>query len=155
DDAELMDLMWRANINVVFIGIESPRPESLLETRKGQNVRGDSMDAKNGPVRGAGIMISAGVFVGFVNDVERVFEETFRFIQRNGIAVAAVSILSPIPTTPLYDRLAREGRLIPDEEAAWFEPKLMSRETLEQGQADLYQRLYTPEAFFGRIFNGN
>src|SRR5262249_51846929 len=155
DDAELLDLMWRANFNSVFIGIESPRPESLLETRKVQNVRGDSMDAKLRRVREAGIIVSAGFIVGFDNDDERVFDEQLRFIQRNGIGMAGVSILSPIPTTPLYDRLEREGRLVPDDDTVWFEPKLMSRETLKRGYADLNQRLWVPEAFFERIFTGN
>ena len=154
DDAELLELMWRANFRGVFIGIESPRPESLLETRKVQNVRGDSVDAKLARVRDAGINISAGFIVGFDNDDERVFDEQFAFIQRNGIGIAGVSILSPIPTTPLYDRLAKEGRLVPGDETVWFEPKLMSRETLKQGHADLNLRLYTPEAFFERVFRG-
>src|SRR5262249_17758728 len=57
--------------------------------------------------------------------------------------------------TPLYDRLEREGRLVPDDDTVWFEPKLMSRETLKRGYADLNQRLWVPEAFFDRIFTGN
>jgi radical SAM superfamily enzyme YgiQ (UPF0313 family) len=154
DEAELIELMWRANFRSVFIGIESPRPESLLETRKGQNVRGDSVDAKLDRLRDAGIIVTAGFIVGFDNDDERVFDEQFDLIQRNGIAIAVVSILSPIPTTPLYDRLAKEGRLVPDDDKVWFEPKLMSRETLKQRQADLNQRLYAPEAFFERVFHG-
>jgi len=44
DDAELLELMDEANIVAVFIGIESPKEESLRETKKFQNVRrwGDS-----------------------------------------------------------------------------------------------------------------
>jgi radical SAM superfamily enzyme YgiQ (UPF0313 family) len=154
DDAELIELLWRAKFRWIFIGIESPRLESLLEMRKVQNVRGESMDAKLLRLREAGLVVHAGFIVGFDNDDDRVFEEQFRFIQRNGIAIAAVSMLSPIPTTPLYDRLAREGRLVPEDDV-WFEPKLMSRETLKKGYADLNQRLYTAEAFFERVFNGN
>jgi radical SAM superfamily enzyme YgiQ (UPF0313 family) len=154
DEAELMELMWRANFSSVFIGIESPRRESLLETRKVQNVRGDSIDAKLDRLRDAGIIVSAGFIVGFDNDDERVFEEQFDFIQRNGIGLATVSILSPIPSTPLYERLERDGRLVPDDEVVWFEPKLMSRETLKQRYAELNLRLYAPEAFFERLFQG-
>src|SRR5262249_47488968 len=154
DDAELMELLWRASFRWVFIGIESPRPESLLETRKVQNVRGDSIDAKLLRVREAGLVVHAGFIVGFDNDDERVFDEQFRFIQRNGIAIAAVSMLSPIPTTPLYDRLARAGRLVPEDDV-WFEPRPMSRQTPNRGFAHLNQRLYTAEAFFERVFKGN
>ena len=38
--------MYRANFRSVFIGIETPRIESLNETKKFQNVRGDSLEAK-------------------------------------------------------------------------------------------------------------
>jgi radical SAM superfamily enzyme YgiQ (UPF0313 family) len=154
DEAELIEVMWRANFSSVFIGIESPRRESLLETRKVQNVRGDSIDAKLDRLRDGGIIVSAGFIVGFDNDDEGVFDEQFNFIQRNGIGLATVSILSPIPSTPLYDRLARDGRLVPNDEIVWFEPKLMSRETLKQRYTDLNQRLYAPEAFFERLFHG-
>src|SRR5207253_2650958 len=39
EDQELMDLMVDANIDHVFVGIESPNEKSLAETRKFQNVR--------------------------------------------------------------------------------------------------------------------
>ncbi len=39
DDDEMMRLMVEANINLVFVGIESPNEASLRETRKLQNVR--------------------------------------------------------------------------------------------------------------------
>jgi radical SAM superfamily enzyme YgiQ (UPF0313 family) len=46
DDSELLELMYRANFRSVFIGIETPRYESLKETRKFQNIQGDSLQAK-------------------------------------------------------------------------------------------------------------
>ncbi len=46
EDAELLDMMYRANFRSVFIGIETPRLDSLNETKKFQNVRGDSLGAK-------------------------------------------------------------------------------------------------------------
>src|SRR3954469_24777304 len=42
NDPELIELMVKANFQSVFIGIETPRKESLIETRKNQNVHGDS-----------------------------------------------------------------------------------------------------------------
>ena len=46
EDPELMDMMYRANFRSVFIGIETPRMDSLKETKKFQNVRGDSLEDK-------------------------------------------------------------------------------------------------------------
>lgn len=153
DEPEILELLWQANFRSVFIGIESPRPESLLETKKVQNVRGDSLDAKLDRVRDAGIIVQAGFIVGFDNDDVRVFDEQFTFIQRNAIGISFVSILSPIPSTPLYERLEKEGRLVDDDEMVWFQPKGMSIEELKQGYKVLNRRLFEPDAFFDRIYS--
>ncbi len=86
EDAELIALMAEANFRQVFIGIESPRKESLAETRKVQNIRGDSLEAKIQRIRDAGIVVIAGFIVGFDHDDESIFDEQFDFIQRTGIA---------------------------------------------------------------------
>ncbi len=152
DDPELMDLMYRANFRSVFIGIETPRVDSLKETKKFQNLRGDSLEAKLARIQNAGLDINAGFIVGFDSDDQKVFEDQFQFIQANGIALAMVGVLQAIPRTPLYERLRREGRLLEEESGFNFVPKQMSREELRQGYWNLVQRLYTPEAFLDRYF---
>jgi radical SAM superfamily enzyme YgiQ (UPF0313 family) len=154
DDAELIDLMTEANFRNIFIGIESPRKESLAETRKVQNIAGDSLEAKIQRVRDGGIVVNGGFIIGFDSDDETIFDEQFEFIQRSGIAQAAVGILTPIPTTPLYDRLKAEGRLDLADPAINFYPKQMTKETLKDNYTRLTRRLYEPEAYFGRLFDG-
>jgi radical SAM superfamily enzyme YgiQ (UPF0313 family) len=152
DDPELLELLYRANFRSVFIGIETPRRESLQETRKFQNLRGDSLATKLARIQNAGLDINAGFIVGFDSDDGGIFEEQFQFIQENGITLAMVGMLQAIPRTPLYERLRREGRLVEDDPNCNFVPKQMSREELRRGYWDLVQRLYTPEAFFERYF---
>ena len=152
NDSELLELMYRANFRSVFIGIETPRRESLNETKKFQNVRGDTLQAKLARIRDAGLDVNAGFIVGFDNDDKEIFDDQFRFIQENGITLAMVGMLQAIPKTPLYDRLQREGRLIENEPNCNFIPKQMSRDELRQGYWKLVERLYTPEAFFDRYF---
>ena len=154
DDAELMALMVEANILQVFIGVESPRKTSLSEIQKIQNVRGDSQLHKLQRVRDAGIVVTAGFIVGFDSDDEDIFDEQFDFITEAGIAMSPIALLTPIPTTPLYDRLKAEGRLDYSDPEVVFHPKNMSRERLMDGYVDLMKRLYTPEAFFDRLFRG-
>ncbi len=48
DDAELMDLMVRANFVATFIGIESPDEDSLREAKKYQNVPHRRHSAREG-----------------------------------------------------------------------------------------------------------
>jgi len=152
DDAELLDLMYRANFRSVFIGIETPRLESLKETKKFQNLRGDSLEAKLARIQAAGLDINAGFIVGFDSDDKGIFDDQFRFIQENGITLAMVGMLQAIPTTPLYDRLQKEGRLVEEDPNCNFVPKQMTRDELKKGYWDLVKRLYTPEAFLDRYF---
>ena len=151
DDPVLLDLMFRANFRDVFIGIESPREASLAETRKLQNVRGDPMSDKLARIRDAGIVVSAGFIVGFDEDDPAIFDEQLRFIEDNNIAQAALGALTALPKTPLYDRLEAAGRLRPDDPMCNFEPRKMTRDQLVAGCAEVQRKLYTPEAFFGRV----
>ena len=152
DDAELLELMYRANFRSVFIGIETPRMESLRETKKFQNTRGDSLEAKLARIQNAGLDINAGFIVGFDSDDKGIFEDQFQFIQQNGITLAMVGMLQAIPRTPLYERLQKEDRLVEEDPSCNFVPKQMTRQELRQGYWDLVKRLYTPEAYLDRYF---
>jgi radical SAM superfamily enzyme YgiQ (UPF0313 family) len=154
NDAELIDLMVKSNFRSVFIGIETPRTDSLIETRKLQNVHGDSLLAKIARVREGGLLVVAGFIVGFDNDDESIFDEQFDFIQASGIANLSISLLTPLPTTPLYDRLRKEGRLDFGDPEVIYIPKKMSREQLKTGFRQLLRRVFDPAAYFDRAFDG-
>src|SRR5262249_58806466 len=80
-DAELLELLRAAHFTSVFIGIESPRPASLAETKKTQNLRGDLV-ASVRKVQSYGIQVQAGMIVGFDHDDATIFDEQLRFIQQ-------------------------------------------------------------------------
>ena len=60
-----------------------------------------------------------------------------------------------IPTTPLYDRLKKEGRLNDKDDSAAFgtnvAPLGMSREELRKGFVEVTREAYTADAYFRRI----
>jgi radical SAM superfamily enzyme YgiQ (UPF0313 family) len=155
DDDELMRLMIDANISVVFVGIESPNEASLRETRKLQNVRaGGSMVDKVRRIQDAGMEVHAGMILGFDNDDETIFESHRRFLGSARINIANVGMLSAIPSTPLYARLAQANRLDPSDHPAHgtnVVPLRMTRDTLSQGYVQLMANLYEPQAFFARL----
>jgi len=154
NDQELIELMVQANFQSVFIGIETPREASLTETRKHQNVHGDSLLAKLERIRASGLGVSGGFIVGFDNDDERIFDEQFEFIQSSGIATLSISLLTPLPTTPLYDRLLAEGRLDFSDPELIYIPKQMTREQLKVGFRALLNQVFDVEAYFDRVFKG-
>ena len=150
-----MRLMLDANILSVFIGIESPNDASLVETKKHQNVKcGRTLVERVRAVQQSGLEVWAGMIAGFDHDDETVFDAQAKFLRDAGIAQAMVGMLYAIPKTPLYARLAGEGR-IDDEDLAGYGtnmvPARMSRQALREGYVWLMKEIYRPEAYFERL----
>jgi len=112
-DEELLRLFREANFSWVFIGIESPDVANLKDIGKTQNLRQDMLGSVR-TIYAQGIDVLAGFIVGFDNDTLDSFERQYRFITASGIQVAMVGLLTALPRTPLYERLEREGRLLPE-----------------------------------------
>ncbi|MEW4568226.1 DUF4070 domain-containing protein [Tautonia sp. JC769] len=157
EDDELLALMTEASMNTVFVGIESPDEEALLETKKIQNVKkGFTMIDRVHKIQDAGIEVYAGMIVGFDSDDLTVFDRQFEFLTAARIPNVMAGMLSAIPSTPLYDRLMAEGRL--DNPAADdptiatnIIPLQMSVHEMRDGWLDLMDRLYDPEEYFKRF----
>jgi radical SAM superfamily enzyme YgiQ (UPF0313 family) len=154
DDPELLSLMAEAGFKQVFLGIETPSVESLLECSKHQNTRRDLVASVH-TIQQAGIEVMGGFIVGFDSDTSDIFRRQFEFIQKSGIVTAMVGILTALPRTRLHQRLAKEGRLITEstgnntDATCNFLPKL-GREELVRGYRELVRSLYEPPAFYTR-----
>jgi radical SAM superfamily enzyme YgiQ (UPF0313 family) len=156
EDAELMELMGRANIQSVFIGIESTNEEALRETKKLQNVRGGAgaMLQRVHRIQDAGLEVWCGMILGFDHDDATVFAAQTEFLREARIAHAMMGMLAAIPKTPLHARLQKEGRLDPADESEYgtnVVPLRMSRAELRDGYLWAMRELYSPEAFFDRL----
>ena len=155
DDPELMDLMVRAGFKKVFVGIETPSPESLEECHKLQN-QGRDLVAAVATLQRAGLQVMGGFIVGFDSDSNDIFKRQFEFIQRSGVVTAMVGLLTALPQTRLYQRLLQEGRLLTGstgnntEATLNFLPQL-NRDFLINGYRDLMRRLYEPRTYYARI----
>jgi radical SAM superfamily enzyme YgiQ (UPF0313 family) len=154
-DDELLRLMRQANFTTIFIGIESPRKESLQETHKTQNLREDILESVH-RIQRAGIDVMAGMIVGFDNDDPSIFEEQFRFIQDARIPISMTGMLNAVPKTPLHQRLKEAGRLIAESVGDQFVftnivPKGMSRVQLYEGYKKLLERLYSYSNYRRRV----
>lgn len=150
-DDELLDLLRRANFTSVFVGIESPRAESLQEAHKSQNLKGDLVEAVH-HIQSFGIEVMAGMIVGFDHDDPSIFEEHLRFIQEASIPVSMTGMLNAIPGTALYRRLRSAGRLVRGNLGDQFAftnvvPAGMSSLELYQGYRRLLERLYSYRSF--------
>lgn len=156
DRPELLASMVEANFMYVFIGIETPSSEALKGSSKFQNLRGDLVTNVD-KIRASGLWVLAGFIVGFDSDDDTIFERQLQFIDKTAITWAMAGVLQAPPTTALFDRMKREGRLIEGSPATTnFSPPnfktVLPLPTLLHGLSSLLANLYTPEAYFSRAF---
>jgi radical SAM superfamily enzyme YgiQ (UPF0313 family) len=155
DDEELMRLMVQAGFSQVFVGIESPHEESLIESRKSQNRHRDLIACVRKMQR-FGLEVQAGFIVGFDSDPASIFERLIEFIQESGIATAMVGLLNAPKGTRLYQRLLREGRMLNvisgdnTDFSLNFLPH-MNREALLTGYKKIVETIYSPKQYHARV----
>ena len=156
NDDELLQLLYEAHFTKVFVGIESPRQDSLKEANKGQNLQSDLIaDIKK--IHSYNITVAAGMIVGFDHDDTDIFQEHFDFIMQSNVTWAMTGILQAIPSTPLYERMKREHRLDTTTDcnntalASNIIPKRMTKEQLIAGYTWLMRQLYSHENYAKRV----
>ena len=157
DDDELMRLMARAGFDTVFVGIETPNAESLVECSKIQNGNRDLIESVK-KIQRAGLEVQAGFIVGFDKDPATIFDQLIAFIQESGIATAMVGLLNAPQGTKLYHRLKGEGRLVTSatgdntDFSINFVPK-MNPEVLLNGYRTIVKTIYSPKQYYARVRN--
>jgi radical SAM superfamily enzyme YgiQ (UPF0313 family) len=155
DDEQLMRLMVKAGFEAVFIGIESPNEESLLECNKTQNSNRDLLSSVK-KIQQAGLEVQGGFIVGFDNDPPSIFEKLTNFIQESGIVTAMVGLLNAPRGTKLHKRLENEGRILNDftgsntDFSMNFIPK-MDPKTLLEGYKKILDKIYSPKYYYQRV----
>jgi radical SAM superfamily enzyme YgiQ (UPF0313 family) len=155
DDEELMRMMARAEFITVFIGIETPHEESLIECDKVQN-RNRDLIASVKKIQDFGLEVQAGFIVGFDRDPASIFEKMITFIQKSGIVTAMVGLLNAPRGTKLYERLVTENRLLKTttgdntDLSMNFVPK-MSYAKLINGYRQIIETIYSPKHYYARV----
>ncbi len=155
DDAELLTLMTQAGFDTVFVGIETPNEESLIECSKTQNKGRDLVECVKRLQR-AGLQVQGGFIVGFDNDTPSIFQQQIDFIQKSGIVTAMVGLLQAPLGTRLYERLKLEGRLANEmsgdnaDGSTNIIPK-MGLEMLREGYRKILDQIYTPQFYYERV----
>jgi len=110
DDA-ILELLADANFGGLFIGVETPNIESLIETNKPQNYRLDVIEAVK-KIQSYGLPIQAGMVVGFDHDDTSIFQRQVEFLQETCIPNPVLNILYAPIGTKLWVRLHKEGRIV-------------------------------------------
>jgi radical SAM superfamily enzyme YgiQ (UPF0313 family) len=155
DDPALLQLLADAGFDMVFIGIETPDNDSLVECGKVQNRRRD-MVADVWKIQRAGIQVQGGFIVGFDSDLPSIFQRQIDFIQKSGIVTAMVGLLQAPPGTALYERMRREGRLRGSGSGDNVDGTTnilpaMSLPDLYEGYRAILRAIYSPRGYYRRL----
>lgn len=155
DDEVLLKLMANAGFDTVFVGIETPDEDSLMECGKFHNKNRNLYDSVK-KIQKYGFQVQAGFIVGFDNDNLGIFDRQIKFIQKSGIVTAMVGLLNALRGTRLYYRLKNENRLLKNDSgnntdySINFIPK-MRIDLLMNGYRKIVSTIYSPRYYYERV----
>ena len=154
-DLDLVDRMTAANFNMVFIGVESPDEEILINAGKHQNVKNPLVESLNN-ITANGLDVMASFIIGFDNEKPGVGQRIAALVEKTGIPVPMLNLLQILPNTKLWDRLEKEGRLIPDRTTGQSTGTVLNfiptrpPEDIFQEYIDTWEHLFEPTRFLNR-----
>ena len=154
--AHLLPLMQQAGFDDVFLGIENPDPAALKGMNKKQNIKVDIAQTV-AKIQRAGIEVMAGFIFGGDEDTIETGEAIASFAKDAAIPTAMAGMLTPIPHTPLTERLRSEGRLRESEfsgnntsDDVQFVPLNMTPEEMQTGYYAMLESLFGPGEMYQR-----
>jgi len=156
-DLEMIDLMTAANLDKVFIGIESPDENVLQTSHKYHNIKNPLVESlRNLKQNGMGVIGS--FIIGLDGETEGAGERICAFMEQTAIPMAMLGVLQAAPHTSLWHRLEREGRLRPDMgddlgtfSALNYEPDRPEAEIMQE-YLDAWDYLYEPSRYLARAY---
>jgi radical SAM superfamily enzyme YgiQ (UPF0313 family) len=158
-DEELLKLSSEAGCIQWEFGIESIVPESLASVGKITN-KVDEYASAIKKIRDYGISTHGNMIFGFDTDKPDVFDSTLNAIYSWDIDSIAFNVLTPLPGTPFYYKMEREGRILTKDWSRYnfwnvvFQPKNMTAEELFEGAYKVALKLNTYSRRFREITKG-
>ena len=151
----LLEKAVDCGLRSMFVGFETLNPNNLREQHKYQNLNRDYNLAIR-RLHDAGVMINGSFVFGMDDDDTTVFARTVEWAVQQGIETATFHILTPYPGTPLYARMAQQGRILHsdwdlyDTRHTVYQPMQFTPEALEAGYWQAYRDFYR----WSHIFQG-
>jgi radical SAM superfamily enzyme YgiQ (UPF0313 family) len=152
---ELLKLAAASGCVDLFIGFETLSPANLATIGKKVNII-DEYETAIKKIHSHGIAIHGFFIVGLDEDDEEVFEHTLHFAQKMCLESAQFAWPIPYPGTDFYESLDKTGRIITRDWSRYetnvvFEPKLMSREMLQQRRYWVWRKFYSLPSIWRRV----
>src|ERR1019366_3489715 len=139
-DEELVDLIAESGGKWIFIGMESLDPANLKDVNKSFNKPSEYAAVLERLARRNVYAITSFIF-GLDNDSTGVAARTLAEIGKWPPGLPVFGQITPFPSTPLYKRLAAEGRLTRPTHWLDFAPFKMAHTPLKMTVADVHREV--------------
>src|SRR5688572_13720930 len=156
-DEELVDLISESGGRWIFIGMESIDPANMADVNKNFSKPENYQAVLDGLARRNIYAITSFIF-GMDNDTPGVATRTVDEIESWAPGLPVFGQLTPFPSTPLYDRLEKAGRLSRPKHWLDFAPFVMAHDplkmTIEEAKTETFNawsRSYSPERNWSAI----
>jgi hopanoid C-2 methylase len=146
----VLELMREAGFITVFCGIETPEPHALRSIAKDQNLRMPILEAVQ-RLNAHGLEVVSGIILGLDTDGPATADHIVGFIRASQIPVLTINILYALPKTPLWRRLATEGRLLSHEGRESNVVFKLPYKTVVAMWRRVITEAYAPEAVYARF----
>jgi len=146
NDKEMLSLMEKAGIRVVFLGIESLNENSLRNFNKETSINDIIFAVKRFQDHG---MIVHGLFVFGDDEFKKGdSQKVAAFTRKYDLSGVLIQPLTPYPGTALFQRLKKEDRIIHENWSYYngnvvFKPKNLTAGELQKEVYDCYRRVFS------------
>lgn len=146
---EILAMMREAGFDTIFCGIETPEPEALKAMSKQHNMMVPILEGVD-TLNQYGMEVVSGIILGLDTDDLGSGRRILEFIEASHIPMLTINLLQALPKTPLWDRLARTGRLIHDDTRESNVDFLLDYDDVVKMWREAMAKAYEPKALFGR-----
>ncbi|MCU0285682.1 MAG: B12-binding domain-containing radical SAM protein [Acidobacteria bacterium] len=155
NDDQFVDLLSKANCTMAFIGLESLNEPSLEAMHKTQNKVKEYKELFL-KLKKRGILTFTGMMLAIDEDTADYYENLPAKLDDIDPSTILLSISIPIPGTPFYKKVVREGRLIDTNLAHYegdhlvFKPKTVKPEDIFKAYVNINKTFYSLKAISRR-----
>lgn len=156
EDDELLELLAQSGCRQILIGLESPTEDGLdqIDPHNWKRKRCGRYREAIEKIQAHGVTVNGCFILGLDSHTPDIFPRVKEFVEQSGLLEVQITVLTPFPGTPLYQRLLRTGRLL--QPRYWerctlfdvnFQPKQMTVAELEAGLRWLFSEIYNEHEY--------
>ncbi len=107
---DVVEWMGKAHFSAVLLGLETPNPRQLKQSRKGISV--EQMERTTALLHAQDIGVWGTFVLGLPGETPQETEATTTFIASADLDVVQITVATPIPGSDLYDEAKASGQIV-------------------------------------------